>query len=95
MSTPEEATHHPGPPPLLWAPSLVRGTEIPWGPGFATWHRIHGVWCPLVADGYYGQIPPDDAILLTPETPTDGAADLAGRLAHVEEMLRRLGGQAG
>jgi hypothetical protein len=89
VTTPDESTHHPGPPPLLWAPSLVNISEIPWRPGFAAWHRNWRVWVRLIAEDVYGDHTPHDGILLAPENPTDGAPDLAGRVAHLEEMLRK------
>jgi hypothetical protein len=91
MTTPEEAAYHPGPSPVLWAPSLVNMTEVPWRPGFAAWHRTWGVWVRLVAEVVYGERPPTDAILLTPENASDGTPDMAQRLDRLERMIQQLG----
>ena len=92
MTTPEEAAYHPGPSPILWAPSLVNITEIPWRPGFAAWHRTWNVWIRLVAEHAYGATPPPDAILLQPENPADGMPALAQEVEQLKQMIRRLGG---
>jgi hypothetical protein len=90
MTNPAEAGHHPGPPGLLWAPSLANITEIPWRPGFAAWHRQWEVWVRLVAEDPYGTHPPHDAILLTPEQPSNGTPDLATKIEHLEQVITQM-----
>ena len=75
----------------MWAPSLVNATEIPWRPGYAVWHRTWEVWVQVVAEMVYGETPPVDAILLTPENASDGTPDMAARLDKLERMIRQLG----
>jgi hypothetical protein len=87
------AAAQPGPPPVLWAPSECGGTEIPWRPGILVYHRMWNCWVRLLAEEVAGEHPPPDGILLEPATPTDGAPDLAGRVEHLEQMLRELGGR--
>lgn len=90
MTTPVEASHHPGPPGLLWAPSLVNPTEIPWRPGFAAWHRTWEVWVNLVAEAAHGTHPPLDAILLAPEQPSNGTPDLATKIERLEQAIEEM-----
>jgi hypothetical protein len=45
----------------------------------------------MAATAAVGNHCPDDAILLGPETPADGAPDLATKVEHLEQLIRRLG----
>ena len=86
MSSPIESSHHPGHPDIIWAGSLA--DPYSYAPtGFAAWHRSWGVWVVLNPGDAFGTHPPADGILLTPEAPSDGAPDLAGRVAHLEARL--------
>jgi hypothetical protein len=49
----------------------------------------HKVWYRLTCESAFGIQHPVDAILLTPEHPTDGAPDLAARVERIEQMLRQ------
>lgn len=89
MTTPDEAAH-PGPPPICWSPRETSFSEIPWLPGFLVWHRSWGVWVRLVAADVFGENPPHDGILLTPEHVTDGAAEMAARLDRLERILENI-----
>jgi hypothetical protein len=96
VTTPDEARNQAGPPPILWAPSLViPGTLPPFYTGHAIWHRHHEVWCRMAAYEAYGNHPPDDAILLTPDNPADGSPDLAAKVEHLEQMIQQALGQNG
>jgi len=90
MTTPVEASHHPGPPGTIWAPSLVNASEIPWRPGIAVWHRQWDVWVNLTADDVHGTHPPQDAILLNAEQPSNGTPDLATEIENLKQQIEQL-----
>jgi len=55
----------PGPPPVLWAPSLgVPGSAFQ--PPLAIWHPHWKVWVVLELGDPIGDIPPEDSVLLSP-----------------------------
>ena len=89
MTTPVEASHHPGPPGILWAPSLANPYAVD-PTGFAAWHRHWGVWVRLDPSEAFGVHPPVDGILLAPESPTEGTPNLATEVEHLKQQIAQL-----
>ena len=89
MTTPVEASHHPGAPAIFWAGSLANPySHAP--TGFAAWHPAWGVWVVLNPGDAFGIRAPADGIMLTPEIPSNGTPDLAMEIEQLKQQIAQL-----